>query len=652
MLSGIRYISSSSKERREQADDVHSTSTNTSEPKNKSAKSKPVEGPEDSGSSKETRFRTQKDDGHADILPISQTLSKYRNEDTVAPNSLSPLPSAKVTSAPHRLDVIPAHLKVGDGGKQWRQRRLLRNSGNDAILGFRKRGNREYPPRPSQSPPRTDATPEMQLSERTNVSSHSQRRHEWPSTTDYEHRKSSQGFPRLGIRGEGVTTVTTGWKQSQHQKEEINEGTPLESSKASTTQKSTMDALYTKYTESQVTGEGKSPRSDQISAIAKASVMDEASLDANELNSRALRCMMGGDMEGYKRYTAAASRLTATPVTQQRDGMQRTPRMSTAVVSSLSKSPSAAFLPQERYYADDDVSIEEMRRREKQRISNVGKRFKDLDEDEDEATALERYEGKHPSSKDTSTRLLEKQRKIHNRSIASRSRECLYCIESSKFQKFQLPCLIAATSNSYLCFQSMKQCILPHHIYIAPVAHVASLTHMEDDVYEEIRNFQKSLVAFFDKQDLLPIFIETVGSYVSTEKRILGGGSHTFVDCYGIPSDRLQEAKTYFKKALLESESEWSDNKKVIEISGKRGPRGAIPRGFPYIYIDFALSGGLAHVIESGRDFPKYFGRDVIRGMLEMVSTERAFYETQHFYEAVKHFKQEFKPFDWTQYPS
>lgn len=74
-------------------------------------------------------------------------------------------------------------------------------------------------------------------------------------------------------------------------------------------------------------------------------------------------------------------------------------------------------------------------------------------------------------------------------------------------------------------------------------AHTGALTTVDDSGYEEIRNFQKSLVAFFETQNKVPIFIETVSHFVSKERNWMGGGPHTAVEVLPIELDRLSEAK-------------------------------------------------------------------------------------------------------------
>lgn len=47
--------------------------------------------------------------------------------------------------------------------------------------------------------------------------------------------------------------------------------------------------------------------------------------------------------------------------------------------------------------------------------------------------------------------------------------------------------------------------------------------------------------------------------------------------------------QSYFRKAFDESEGFWQSHKTVLEAKGRRGVRGLVPKGFPYIYVDFSL---------------------------------------------------------------
>lgn len=64
----------------------------------------------------------------------------------------------------------------------------------------------------------------------------------------------------------------------------------------------------------------------------------------------------------------------------------------------------------------------------------------------------------------------------------------------------------------------------------------------------------------------------------------------------------------YLQKAINESEGEWSDNRKLLELNASNGDiRRALPKGFAYFAIDFGLQPGYAHIIEDEQRFPRNF---------------------------------------------
>ncbi len=99
---------------------------------------------------------------------------------------------------------------------------------------------------------------------------------------------------------------------------------------------------------------------------------------------------------------------------------------------------------------------------------------------------------------------------------------------------------------------------------------------------------------------------------------------HCLVEC--VPFEKLlfSEAPIYFKKALLESDEQWAQHKKVIDTKEKgandlpatvatalhcAGLRRSIPKNFPYFHVEFGMDGGYAHVIENEDMFPQDFGK-------------------------------------------
>eukprot|EP00922_Rhytidocystis_sp_ex-Travisia-forbesii_P037981 GHVS01056550.1.p1 GENE.GHVS01056550.1~~GHVS01056550.1.p1 ORF type:complete len:492 (-),score=96.46 GHVS01056550.1:423-1814(-) len=356
--------------------------------------------------------------------------------------------------------------------------------------------------------------------------------------------------------------------------------------------------------------------SEVVNSASRSVAGKEECLDDNELSSKALKAMMKGDMETY-------NRLNSMVLKRQTEGGGN------RLVRDEEKGRTVAA-------AADRATDERMR--------GV---LKDLSFNEDDREiSNDKGEGSRRKHQQKQQRQQHQQRQQKHRRD---EKECSYCMGSGSFRSMRKESIVAATSHAFLCHQSFKQTFIPHHCFIAPTLHMSSIVEVEDDVYQEIRNFQKSFVAFCDHQGKSAVFIETVLQQVNEENKWMGGGPHTVMQCIPLELDLVGVARGYFRKAFSECESEWSDHKKIIDCHGKRGPRGHIPKGFAYIHVDIGMDGkSFAHVIEDLREFPKHFGRDVILGMLELETTYKPYRDLNDYQKAVVSFKESFRPFDWT----
>ncbi|KAL2311068.1 hypothetical protein Nmel_002755 [Mimus melanotis] len=154
--------------------------------------------------------------------------------------------------------------------------------------------------------------------------------------------------------------------------------------------------------------------------------------------------------------------------------------------------------------------------------------------------------------------------------------------------------------------------------------------------------FRNALVKMFEAKDLDCVFLET---NMSVKKRY-----HMVYECIPLPKEVGDMAPIYFKKAIMESDEEWSMNKKLIDLSSK-DIRKSVPKGLPYFSVDFGLQGGFAHVIEDQHNFPHYFGKEIIGGMLDLEPQLWRKGIRQNFEEQRKkvlQFAQWWKPYDFT----
>uniref|UniRef100_A0A8C6EJH1 CWF19-like protein 2 n=1 Tax=Microcebus murinus TaxID=30608 RepID=A0A8C6EJH1_MICMU len=235
----------------------------------------------------------------------------------------------------------------------------------------------------------------------------------------------------------------------------------------------------------------------------------------------------------------------------------------------------------------------------------------------------------------------ENQRKkaiAEHQSLAAQMEKCLYCFDSSQFPKHLI---VAIGVKVYLCLPNFRS-LTEGHCLIVPLQHHKAATLLDEDIWEEIQMFRKSLVKMFENKGLDCIFLET---NMSSKKQY-----HMVYECIPLPKEVGDMAPIYFKKAIMESDEEWSMNKKLIDLSLK-DIRKSIPRGLPYFSVDFGLQGGFAHVIEDQHKFPPYFGKEIIGGMLDIEPRLwrkgiRESFEDQR--KKALQFAQWWKPYDFT----
>ena len=100
---------------------------------------------------------------------------------------------------------------------------------------------------------------------------------------------------------------------------------------------------------------------------------------------------------------------------------------------------------------------------------------------------------------------------------------------------------------------------------------------------------------------------------------------HTVLHAIPIELEIHEDLPIYFKKALSEVGSEWAMHKKIVATHATRNIRQAVPPNFPYFHVEWAGGpyprGGMAHVIEDLRTFPRDFGQDILRGLLGQTPT-------------------------------
>lgn len=308
---------------------------------------------------------------------------------------------------------------------------------------------------------------------------------------------------------------------------------------------------------------------------------------------------------------------------------------------------------------NEDMSIEDMVRNEKrtrgafggegrnfaERIAKDSKFKNDLDYMNDNAANLSKKVVKSESNlRNSAIGDFQKTQ----RALAS----CPLCYheESDPPQPPTAPVISLAT-RTYLTLQTEPE-LAKYGAVIVPLQHRHNLLECDDDEWEEMRNFMKSLTRFYASQDKSVIFYENA-AFAASRK------GHAAMVAVPLPHHLADNAPAYFKEAILAADEEWSQHKPVIDTQaltqkpgyGKQAFRKALAKEMPYFHVWFSLDGGLGHVVEDERRWPKgdLFAREIIGGMLDRgPETIKKQGRWERHDRRVEHFRKRWDAHDWT----
>ncbi|KAI0086588.1 CwfJ C-terminus 1-domain-containing protein-like protein [Irpex rosettiformis] len=223
--------------------------------------------------------------------------------------------------------------------------------------------------------------------------------------------------------------------------------------------------------------------------------------------------------------------------------------------------------------------------------------------------------------------------------------------------------VIAMGTKAYLSCTQFEE-LVPGHCLIVPIQHHLTMLEGDDDVWDEVRNFMKSLMRMFAAEDKGVVFYETVLS--------LKHQKHTFIECVPLSWEHFDEIPGYFKESILMSETEWSQHKKLIDFSARPFRRAMVPN-LPYFMVQFDYKGekGYGHVIEGtgeatemgdednaidegakgSGEFPRYFATEIIGSVLELEPRRWRHPRKMDFRQnrdRVEKFKKQYSQYDWT----
>ena len=311
--------------------------------------------------------------------------------------------------------------------------------------------------------------------------------------------------------------------------------------------------------------------------------------------------------------------------------------------------------------ANEDMSIEDMVREERrtrgqaggegkrlaERIAKDGKFDDDLEYLDDNAEKLaKRVHKSETSLKNVAVSEFQKLNRILD--------TCPLCHHEDRAPPQSLPIapVISLATRSYLTLPPEPELTgAEGGAVIVPISHRTNLLECDDDEWEEIRNFMKSLTRLYHEQGREVIFYENAAA---PQRR-----RHAALAAVPIPYDLGDTAPAFFKESMLSSDEEWSQHKKIIDTGkrarqdglGKLAFRRSIAKEMPYFHVWFSLDGGLGHIVEDSDRWPKgdLFAREIIGGMVDcepdVIKRQGRWTRSD---ERADGFKKRWRKFDWT----
>ncbi|OAL37244.1 hypothetical protein AYO20_03420 [Fonsecaea nubica] len=211
--------------------------------------------------------------------------------------------------------------------------------------------------------------------------------------------------------------------------------------------------------------------------------------------------------------------------------------------------------------------------------------------------------------------------------------------------------VVSLATRTYLTLPTEPE-LSPQATMIVPTEHRTNLLECDDDEWEEIRNFMKSLTRMYHDQGRDVIFYENAA--------FPHRKPHAALCVIPLPYSLGETAPAFFKEAFLSTEDEWSQHKKIIDTLAKAKTGGlgrlafrrSLVKEMPYFHVWFELDGGIGHIVEDQDRWPRgdLFAREIIGGMLglepDVIKRQGRWHRGTD--KRVEGFRKAWRKFDWT----
>ncbi|KAK1379893.1 hypothetical protein POM88_026637 [Heracleum sosnowskyi] len=124
--------------------------------------------------------------------------------------------------------------------------------------------------------------------------------------------------------------------------------------------------------------------------------------------------------------------------------------------------------------------------------------------------------------------------------ILTQQERCKFCFENPMRPRH----LLISIANFVYLMLPQWQPVVRGHCCILPMQHEASTRNIDNNAWDEIRNFKKCLIRMFAEQEKDVVFIETVKGLAQQRR-------HCLVECIPLPQAIAKQAPLFFRKVLF-----------------------------------------------------------------------------------------------------
>lgn len=193
-----------------------------------------------------------------------------------------------------------------------------------------------------------------------------------------------------------------------------------------------------------------------------------------------------------------------------------------------------------------------------------------------------------------------------------------------------------------------------------------------ESLWQEIHRFTGCLRSMLAAEELRLVVAESAAHRGPSDVH-----AHTLLDLIPVPSDAVDEVIMSFQAAFHSAGSEWATHRKTITLNAQKPLYRAVPKHFPYYYVEWDEHEGMVHPIDQdasaqqdeetatgggssgggggkGGNRAGFFCYDVVAGALEedeaRLRRHRPPEDNQRVRAAVERFKMKWSVYDWTQH--